>query len=190
MVNIPDYSGWLKSRKAKPFKSNTSFFNIPIFNENIPNFDSNTLVSIIATQFNYQATQHFVIKALPTKPSNPTFCPVIKYIHNNIVTRYKLWDNVGEGVIPANLYNGEKIFKNFTIEIWTIPGDDPVIPLNVRNDNNLAVGISILSYVTDLAKKDTPVEDCIGVECNDLANINILAPPLTNIQDWYDASNG
>src|SRR5437016_5186691 len=175
MVNIPDYSGWLKSRKAKPFKSNTSFFNIPIFNENVPNFDSNTLVSIIATQFNYQATQHFVIKALPTKPSSPTFCPVIKYIHNNVVTRYKLWENVGEGVIPANLYNGEKIFKNFTIEIWTIPIDDPVTNplLNIVNVNVLSVGISILSYVTDLAKKDIPVEDCIGIECNDLANINI-----------------
>ena len=180
-VNIPDWSAWIKQRKANAFRNAASFFNIPVFNEN----GNGGTISYIVTQFDYIATQNFILKSLPTKPSNPTFCPVIKYtLASGQVVRYKLWENVGETILGCSLYNGQKIFKNFVIEIWSLNA-----VTNVLNLAPIPVAISILYYITDLANQN-PVEDDIGAECNGLSNVNVGSPITTDLQFWYDTSNG
>lgn len=180
-VNVPDYAAWQKSRKAVPFSNRHSYFEIPIF-VGTPEFArfSNVIPPQIGScqsllvQYNFTASQHFIITELPTKPAGANFIPCIKYtLSGGTVVRYKLWTDTLDYIIGhASLYAGQKIYKNFILEIWNL-----LTMLDVSNPTTIKVPISILQYVTDL-NVQTDIKDSTGVECIKLTTTNGLVLPL------------
>jgi len=92
-------------------------------------------VSHEVAQFNYSATQPFSV--IDISGFSSQFCPCIKWRHNNIVYRYKLWDDVNE-ILHAPLYNAEEIGANFCIEIWNVDG---VVNINLLQDKLIITSI-------------------------------------------------
>ncbi len=179
MNTIPDPVAWQKHRAVRKFSNRGTFFNIPAFT----GIANNIGISLIATQFNYQASQHFTITTLPIISSNISFVACIKYVlAGGVVKRFKLWENVGETIIGCPLYAGQKIYKNFTIEIWTIPDYTTTI-----NEEEIKVSISIKRYVDNLLHQED-VEECTGVQCSLLNNINVLEPPTP--QQFFYTNEG
>jgi len=77
--------------------------------------------SVIVAQYNYTSTNNFILTELPEPPDDVNFCLVIRYRVGDKITRFKLWENVGE-VQADHLYdidNPEVILKNFVLEIWS-----------------------------------------------------------------------
>lgn len=157
-----------------------SFIQIPVFSYlNASVWQGN---SKVITQFNYSTTKNFTIKALPTKPTTPTFCPVIRYRVGNISYRYKLWFGVGEG-INCPPYRGEVIKKNFVIEIWDVNGQTSLV-----NTAAINIPLSIRRVpTTSFADILTPYEEASSSEVSQQASIgpNISAPPSTGMAIWY-----
>ncbi len=126
---------WLSQEQVGVLRKRLTYFTIPAFDLASGGFP----VSIAISNCNYALDNNFVIPILPEPSiySNVvTFIPCIRWREDETgfnIHRYKLWEGYGE-TIPYPLYNGEKIGKNFTIEIWDIPGVS-----RATNDDDLNV---------------------------------------------------
>lgn len=125
----------------------------------LPTFNISTPVwlgaSYITTEFICSIGENWSIKIPVLKPRNLTvdFCLAIRYNVGEAVTRYKLWENVGED-LDYPLYNGETLPSETVVEIWsTILADqtsllfnDYFIPTSILTPANLCCGDAIPTY--------------------------------------------
>ena len=113
-ANITD---WDTYTPATAVGKSYAYIDLPVFS-----YSSNLAwggASEIATQFNFSASQNFVLLNRPAKPSGVNYCLTIRYRQGADIKRWKLWENVGE-ILNVPLYAGQVIKKNFTLEVWTI----------------------------------------------------------------------
>jgi len=150
----------------------------------LPVFSYNTTwygASVEVTQFNFSSTDVFTLRRLPTVPSGVNFLLCLKWRNGSVVTRYKLWENVGE-VLNVPLYGGQIIPKNFVLEVWNLENGTVV--------SNASV-VKIFSSLTQVPDNyQIPLVDFIladGVECNNLNGVAVQGTPLdlTNIVARY-----
>lgn len=150
------YPAWDTKRPATSVEKRKGYFQIPAFADTGL---ENEALSELVRQYNYTAGKNFTIRTLPAVPANNDFCLCVKYRVGETVTRYKLWENVGENLPHVELYSGQVIKSNFVFEIWKNPGEttvtlssvmqvlsgvqlDPVDPRTLSNyalDDNLGV---------------------------------------------------
>jgi hypothetical protein len=84
----------------------------------------------IVRQYCYTVASNFALLSRSFKPqfasASEAFSLAIKYRRGSEVTRYKLWETDwdGESGISWPLYNGEGIYKNFVLEIWSLRPTD------------------------------------------------------------------
>ena len=124
MASDRDIVDWYNLTPATPVGLRKSFFRLPTFN--LPSLIWKG-ASEIVRQFNYSATKDFVLRARPTKPTGINWGACIKYREQDTVTRYKLWDDENLVLSGIELYNGQKIRKNFCIEAWSFNGETTAI---------------------------------------------------------------
>lgn len=149
--SITDWSTWTP---ATAVGKSYAYIDLPVFSYS-SDLDWKG-ASEIATQFNYAASQQFVLRNRPAKPAGVNYCLCVSYRVGNTVYRWKLWENAGE-VLNVPLYGGQVIQPNFVLEVWTV--------LNVTIVTNAAAlrlfsGVVIIP--TDLRSEDTAL--ATGVE--------------------------
>lgn len=123
LSNFPPYNKTYGSVaiKARKTTSRSNYIHKLLTYINIPIFD---LVnpwkgaSEIIKRFDYNIGNITLLTPI-VKPDEVNFCPVLSWFSApEVITRYKLWDDVGE-ILYLPVYNGEKITaNNFCIEIW------------------------------------------------------------------------
>jgi hypothetical protein len=92
--------------------------------------------SDIVVAFNFEGPNNFTLKGFNVEPfplPNYCLCVMWKDQYGN-TNRYSLWRGVGE-IIYDNIevYNGQKIAKNFRLEIWSTNSSPAVqsVPINI-----------------------------------------------------------
>lgn len=114
----PNVLPWLSLTKAKVVRRVRTYFILPVFQATFIDWiGASRPVYLI----NYAVSNNFTIATLPEKPSGANYIPCIKWRSGNTVYRYKLWDHE-DGKLYVPVYSGQKIGKNFQIEIWTTQG--------------------------------------------------------------------
>lgn len=108
-----------------PLRRTETFITIPAFN--VPYTWLG--YSDIVVSFNFEAPNNFSLKSISGIINNPNFYLCISYRVGNIVTRYALWQNVGEVLFfsPPPLYIGQPIKKNFRLEVWSTSQGSPAV---------------------------------------------------------------
>ena len=119
---------WLDKNPVAKLTRNQAYFVMPAFEFSV----EDTTYSNLVGAFNYEAGNNFTIKSYPT----PDFSNIIPSIIANFAYvicvmwkdsllnthRYALWQDVGEVFyFDVPLYEGQKIGKNFRLEIWSVP---------------------------------------------------------------------
>lgn len=162
---------------ANPIIKVNSYVVIPAFNYAGIGWKG---ASEVVTQFCYSATKNFVLKRLPIKPTGVNYCPVIRYRIGYQTFRYKLWQDVSEG-LPEMLYAGEVIKKNFVIEIWNTQNSE-----TVSNVAAITLLLSIRSFPEDLTNIVNVLDNSPVEENNLTPLIQIPSAPLAGYNFWYD----
>lgn len=183
---------WLRSRPATILRMVDSVFIIP-------EFDAVGVQWIGASenvfQINASADRDFVLLRRPNKPADATFVPVIRYRIGESVYRYRLWndDNLMVGAETCPLYNGEKIKKNFVIEIWNLGTEGTVLNSTVEVENTTAITLetSIREYPSDFRDLDDTEIEGDTVNNEDLLNTNVFPIPAPSyIQPYFISTAG
>lgn len=101
----------------------------------------------------------FTIQLPITKVSN-TFVPCVMWVDPNTgnVIRYKLWKMIGE-VLPYPTYTGQGIPPGAYLEIWTVQGQNPLLPMAW----NLLVGNMVAPATCQLSPSTGPAIGDAGV---------------------------
>lgn len=117
-------SNWLQVRPPTVIGFERAYVDLPAFTYAV----SWAGASEIICQYNFAASNNFVLSARPTKPAGVNYCLCIRYRVGNTVTRFKLWDGVGEIIPHVSLYNplADIIKKNFVLEVWNAAGQSSV----------------------------------------------------------------
>lgn len=134
---------WQTVTPATVIGKTRSYIEIPAFVE------SNTWrgVPTVAIQFNYLASEGFVLKDIPAQPDNANFNLAIKFVENEVVTRYILWGTLND-IPEATLYNKQRINKDFTIEVW----DKSTATSSVNNTSVIRIYTSVRG-IRDVAEE-------------------------------------
>lgn len=107
-----------------------------LYNAGAGLFPLDIVDSEILLQYNYSAPNNFSLPngriAMPVD-CNYELC--IRYRQGDQVTRYKMWANPNSTLQNVPLYNGQKILKNFVLEIWNIAHSN-------RVTNNAIINLS------------------------------------------------
>lgn len=124
--NLP----WLSLVKAKQVRRVRTYFTIPVFQfEYVAWIRASYPLGMV----NYSLSNNFTIATLPVPDIGVNYVPTIKWRQGGIVHRYKLWDHP-DVVLYAPIYRGQKIGKNFQLEIWNISSSlamTQLVPINV-----------------------------------------------------------
>ena len=114
-----DFVDWQTKTEAPFVQLREGYFSLPAFSLSGLAWAGH---SELVRQYNYNASAKFVIVDPPSRPDSPTFLLCVRWRSGETVTRYKLWDDLGQalGLIGAPVYDGQVIPKNFVLEIWTI----------------------------------------------------------------------
>ena len=115
---------WLDVNPITHLTRTQGYITLPAFNVNV-----NWLgYSDIVAAFNFEGPNNFSLTGFDIEPSpipNYLLCIMWRDSSGN-VKRYKLWSGVGEVLyFPVPMYKGQKIAKNFRLEIWSV--SQPVI---------------------------------------------------------------
>lgn len=194
-ANVDLTKTYSKIRRAIGVGKLHNQLHMPEFNIATPVWEG---ASYITTEFNGVIGQNWSLKIPVIKPrSDVDFCLAIRSNFGETVTRYKLWQDVGED-LDYPLYNGQTIPSVFTMEIWsTITNDytslleDYFIPTSVLTPANLCCGEEIPTYeLIEDCSLFTPLPSVVPILFNDCYN---ALPPfifeegdiLINMNDNY-----
>jgi hypothetical protein len=174
---------WLDINPITHLTRTQAYITLPAFNVNV-----NWLgYSDIVASFNYEGPNNFSLIGFNIEPSstpNYLLCIMWKDSKDN-VNRYKLWSGVGE-ILYFNIpvYAGQKIGKNFRLEIWST-NNTPAI-----QTNNIQVYTSVLGKQDYRWGTDFTLVSTDGLGTN-FGNINTPPiPPSINGLFGYDQSTG
>jgi len=126
---------WLRHTPANAISKVSTYCVIPSFSYDC----SFNQVSQVIVQYNYSANRNFYIAILPIKPDGCNYVPCIKFRVGTTVYRYKLWDDPDLVLENVELYNNQKIGKNFCIEIWNLKDK-----IEVSQNVSIAFKLSLL----------------------------------------------
>ncbi len=119
---MPDtFTNWLTFTPATQVGYRRAYIDLPAFSYTGLSWAGG---SECVAQFNFSASQNFILLNRPTKPTNVNYGLCIRYRVGDTVYRYKLWTDtnfvLNDDVAP--LYNGQIIKKNFVLEVWNLNG--------------------------------------------------------------------
>lgn len=106
--------------------------------------------SRLLAQYNYSVISNFNILQLPTRPTD-SFVLVVRFRYGNIVYRWKLWEDIGELLYEDLLALGTVILKNFSIEVWSIEGEDAF------NPGEIQIPVSLMHQIDTACAQDPSV---------------------------------
>ena len=144
---------WLSLQKASRVRRTQSYFVIPAFQNIMPEWKTASMPVYLIT---YAVSNNFTIPTLPAKPATANFIPCIKWRSGSTVYRYKLWDDTA-GILYVPIYAGEKIGKNFQIEVWSTETSN--YPMDIlQNASAIEVGTSIHALPSSYTASDTDIQ--------------------------------
>ena len=123
--------------------------------------------SEVLAQYNFAASKNFIINSVPAKPTNATYMLCIRFREDEVVTRYRLWDDANF-ISQVEKYNGQAIKKNFSLEVWSISGQ-AAISLEATE---LVSGITLLP--TDY-RDSSNYSDATAVEATPVAISDVVS---------------
>lgn len=98
--------------------------------------------SVILAEFDISNGYYFSFY-LPIAEFGSDFIPAIRWVEDEVVHRYKLWDDEN-AVLYYPVYNGERIGLNATIEIWSLNSTGEPTLLTAK-----ILPISVLAFPVD-----------------------------------------
>jgi hypothetical protein len=156
-VTLDTTGRWNSFSPVSVVDFNKTYITIPAFAlTGIPNLAYSGLVA----QFNYVLGKNASILGLLHAVS-PNYCACIRYRIGGVVHRYRLHTVSGAVILgEPPIYHYQKVFKNFCIEIWSLPG------LTIAT-NTAAINLrtSIQSAATDMSANivnETGTETAVG----------------------------
>lgn len=147
----------------------------------IPSFEITNIVwrgfSEIVAEFHVSSPNNFSLQSFEI-PSSPSYTLCVAYVDDNFVThRYRLWSSENEVIyfdIPQ--YEGQRINKNFKIEVWSTP------VLLIAQDTSIRIDTSVLGEVDyrygDDEQLVTFTNPCTGQQVPIDPNVNAWYLPL------------
>jgi hypothetical protein len=173
--------GYGKSRQAPVGGRLISSVSLPAFN--ISNFVWMG-ASFITVEFIGAFSKSFAFQTPIIPPTGVNFCLCVRTViydsitGDPIVTRRKLWENVGED-LNYPLYTGELLSKDFVLEVWSTQGS---------NITSLTSPFSLLTsipYVRTACIQGAPLEAVLALKCS-LFTIIPSALPFVFSDCWHD----
>lgn len=109
---------WLDVNPIGKLTRTETFVTLPAFSVNAEWLGYSDIVAA----FDYEGPNNFSFKGFNVEPSpapNYLLCVMWKD-SSNVTHRYKLWSGVGEVLLfDIPVYDGQKIAKNFRLEVWS-----------------------------------------------------------------------
>lgn len=180
---MPDtFTNWLKFTPAGQVGYRRAYLDLPAFSYTGLVYAG---ASVIVAQFNFSASQNFILLNRPTKPTGVNYGLCIRYRVGETVYRYKLWtdDNFVLNDDGAPLYTNQLIKKNFVLEVWSLNGQTTAVQTSaIRMFSSIRAIPTDITITTDYAL-------AIGAEFTDLSSI---APtlPATPSYRWTSVGAG
>lgn len=133
--------------------------------------------SEIVSKFTYNFARKFSIINI-TRNHVGSYCACVSWKPTaETIVRYKLWEGEGE-LLYVPLYTGQRIFKDFFIEIWNASS----IPNVVNGSDKLY--LSLLTLDTDKCENSDIDNNAATRLCTDLIfDLNNFNP---NVGDYYN----
>lgn len=75
--------------------------------------------SLILAEFPFVNTDYYFSLKVPITVFGTDFIPAIRWVEDDIVSRFKLWDDT-TAVLYYPIYDGERIGLNAVLEIWSV----------------------------------------------------------------------
>lgn len=172
-------TNWVTFTPATPLGKKRAYIDLPAFNVTGLSWKG---ASEIVLQYNFSASQSFVLLNRPTKPSGVNYGLCIRYRVGSLVYRYKLWDDAGFQ-LQAELYTNQVIKKNFVLEVWSYDSATTAV-------NSAAVRMitGVRSVPTDWRTDSADYALAVGAAFSALGNTNTIpAVVTTNLVGRYDA---
>lgn len=177
MATPDTITNWLKFTPAGQIGYRRAYIDLPAFSYTGL---AVAAVSVVVAQYNFSATQNFILLNRPAKPAGVNYGLCIRYRVGDVVYRYKLWQDTGfilnDDVAP--LYSQQLIKKNFVLEIWSYATTTTATQIT-----SIRMISSVRSIPTDLAI-DSDYSLAIGAEFTDLANTNTYSIPAGLTSRW------
>ncbi len=115
-------SRWDSVAPSVPLSPQQGYITLPIFEIDNLLWAGASYVSI---QFDYTVASNISLIPVPVKPGGLNFILCVKWRVGTTVYRYKLWDH-NDGLLYVPLYTGQRVGKNFVLEVWTISSSETV----------------------------------------------------------------
>ena len=174
---MPDtFTNWLTFTPAAQVGYRRAYIDLPAFSYTGLSWAGG---SECVAQFNFSASQNFILLNRPTKPTNVNYGLCIRYRVGDTVYRYKLWTDtnfvLNDDVTP--LYNGQIIKKNFVLEVWN---------LNGQTTASQTTAIRMISSVRSVPTDITVSSDYALATGAEFTNLGTSTPalPLTPLYRW------
>lgn len=142
---------------------------VPPFNLAVPTWSG---ASQRLIQFPFSNSYFFVLRR-GIKKFGSNFIAAVSFIEDNIVTRYKLWDD-SLGVLYYPIYDGDVLGPNANLEIWSINSPNaPSLGASVTLDTSALAFQTIMCTsccsnpnVAQLLVQQDPTLILPGDQCN------------------------
>jgi len=174
---MPDtFTNWLTFTPATQVGYRRAYIDLPAFSYTGLSWAGG---SECVAQFNFSASQNFILLNRPTKPTNVNYGLCIRYRVGDTVYRYKLWTDtnfvLNDDVAP--LYNGQIIKKNFVLEVWN---------LNGQTTASQTTAIRMISSVRSVPTDITVSSDYALATGTEFTNLSSATPslPISPIYRW------
>lgn len=176
-MSIQSITDWLTFVPAGLIQKQRAYVQLPAFTVNQVWQGASQIVN----QYNFTASNSFILANAPVRPANANFVLCIRYRIGQVVYRAKLWDDgraTGLNAVPL-ITPAFKIKPNFCLEVWNINDGlgvitNPVIVTMITSlrslgsdfrsfsDYALAVGTQFTNFAAIYIPVDIPVANLIA----------------------------
>ncbi len=141
--------------------------------------------SDIVASFNFEGPNNFTLYGFNVEPTpTPNYCLCISWRTNGVMNRYSLWRGAGEVFyFPVTMYSGQKIGKNFRLEIWSTNSTPAVCVTPIVIYTSVLGGVDYRWGVDFTLVSNDPINTSFGCPIV----IPSLVPPIGTFVDFIGA---